>query len=338
MKRIIITIAVIAVCLLCFTQTLLGEGIIVKSNPRTYEVRVSFEVNVIRNAEPVAVVVNLPLPETNEYQTIRPIRWSHGRVLQYPENDQHFLGALFIGNERIPPGRSLTVFHEFEITMYDYEVDFSKIGEIYPYNRNTPLYHRYTSRTGDMVDPTHPIIRRIAQQLASVSENPLDFARNAYHFVGDNFQYRLVNDWSLAHTLQNGSSDCGGLSSIYISILRSAGIPARHVNAVHPANFRPNTSIPESHVWAEFFLENYGWIPVDVTGRLGSDRKHFGRICQSYWNGIIFSRDSYVSIMLNLDGSFRKQDWVVTKAWNHSRLSPNGRVDGHYSIQSRLRE
>jgi len=47
-------------------------------------------------------------------------------------------------------------------------------------------------------------------------------------------------------------------------------------------------------------LENYGWIPVEVTGRVGNKSDDFfGRVRDNYWNGIIFSRDTNVSIMLN---------------------------------------
>jgi len=102
--------------------------------------------------------------------------------------------------------------------------------------------------------PLHyPAIQRAAQQLARKSKDPLDFARKAYNYVGDNFKYRFVNttdrDWTLATTLQRGSSDCGGLSSVFISLLRSRGIPARFICAVHPVhrrNYAPHD--PETHV------------------------------------------------------------------------------------------
>ena len=64
---------------------------------------------------------------------------------------------------------------------------------------------------------------------------------------------------SLDDILNNGGATCGGLSSVYISILRNNGIPARFMTGgtVH------ESGIFGGHVWTEFYLENYGWIPVD---------------------------------------------------------------------------
>ena len=320
------------------------NDIIIKTNPRTYNVRVSFDVTVgMSNTQPVAVVVNLPLPETNEYQKIRSIRSSHGRILTYPENDQRFLAALFTGHEQLAPGTSLTVFHEFEAMLYDIEVDFSKIEKIYPYNKNTPMYRRYTGRSGDIVIPDHPAIQRAAQQLAKESKDSLDFARKAYVFVGDNFRYRTIigwDDWTLASTLQNGSSDCGGLSMVFISLLRSQGIPARHILAVSPTAVMQcpvsGELRPSIHAWAEFYLENYGWIPVDVTFRRGNKNgDYFGRVRQDRWQGIIFSRDADISV-LNLNGTTRKVSALQTEAWWHT--STREGMVGTYRIQSRLVE
>jgi hypothetical protein len=59
---------------------------------------------------------------------------------------------------------------------------------------------------------------------------------------------------TLADILSDGGGDCGNLSSIYISLLRAKGIPARHVVA-----------IGGNHVWSEFYIQDFGWVPVDVT-------------------------------------------------------------------------
>ena len=56
--------------------------------------------------------------------------------------------------------------------------------------------------------------------------------------------------------LDNGG-DCGNQASVFISLLRAKGIPARHVVLCR---------VGSAHVRAEFYLAGYGWIPADPNG------------------------------------------------------------------------
>jgi len=56
--------------------------------------------------------------------------------------------------------------------------------------------------------------------------------------------------------LKRGKGDCASFASVFVTLCRRAGIPAR------PAlGFIEGTN--KWHVWAEFWLPNVGWIPVD---------------------------------------------------------------------------
>jgi len=61
-------------------------------------------------------------------------------------------------------------------------------------------------------------------------------------------------------------------------LCRAVGIPAR-IQAGFSFH-RPSETLEDGHMWAEYYLENYGWIPVDVTWRLfdAIDDKHFSSI------------------------------------------------------------
>jgi transglutaminase-like putative cysteine protease len=62
---------------------------------------------------------------------------------------------------------------------------------------------------------------------------------------------------SALRALLTGQGDCGYFASLFAATCRSVGIPARGV-----------TGIVEGqgwHVWAEFYLPGFGWIPADPT-------------------------------------------------------------------------
>jgi len=65
--------------------------------------------------------------------------------------------------------------------------------------------------------------------------------------------------------LQNRYGVCDELTSLFIAMLRSIGIPARFVSGIAYTN---SELFPEKwgpHGWAEVYFPNYGWVPFDVT-------------------------------------------------------------------------
>jgi len=80
--------------------------------------------------------------------------------------------------------------------------------------------------------------------------------------------------WALEKRL----GDCSEYSYLFVALCRAAGIPAR-IQAGF-AFHSENEVLEDGHMWAEYYLENYGWVPVDVTWRLFDviDDRHFGSI------------------------------------------------------------
>ena len=65
--------------------------------------------------------------------------------------------------------------------------------------------------------------------------------------------------------LQNRYGVCDELTSLFIAMLRSVGVPARFVSGIAYTN---SELFPEKwgpHGWAEVYFPDYGWIPFDVT-------------------------------------------------------------------------
>jgi hypothetical protein len=78
--------------------------------------------------------------------------------------------------------------------------------------------------------------------------------------------------------LEKGVGDCSEYSYLFVALCRAAEIPAR-VQAGF-AFHRVGEALEDGHMWAEYYLENYGWVPVDATWRLfdAMDYRHFGSI------------------------------------------------------------
>lgn len=64
-------------------------------------------------------------------------------------------------------------------------------------------------------------------------------------------------------TLAQRGGKCADISSVFVAVARSAGIPAREVFGLRLGKKDGDDITGGHHCWAEFYLPGYGWIPVD---------------------------------------------------------------------------
>ena len=68
-----------------------------------------------------------------------------------------------------------------------------------------------------------------------------------------------------SEVLKSRQGVCGDISSLFMALARSVGIPARFVSGIAYTN---SDLFPEkwgAHGWAEVYFPSYGWVPFDVT-------------------------------------------------------------------------
>ena len=150
---------------------------------------------------------------------------------------------------------------KFQYTAYEtyYDIDPEKIGQ---YDKDSDLYKLYT-REENWIEFT-PEVEALVEEIVDDEENPYLQAKRIYDWLIDNMEYRYpaMAERGVKYSLPRRSGDCGEYSLIFIACCRYLGIPARPVLG--------GLAIPgeegfRGHAWAEFYLPNYGWIPVDAT-------------------------------------------------------------------------
>ena len=116
-----------------------------------------------------------------------------------------------------------------------------------------------------VVDET---VTRLAKEAATGRAGELQKARAIYDYVIAHMRYdKTTPGWGRGDTLracQLGAGNCTDFHSLFISMSRSLGIPARFViGASIPTE--PTGQIPGYHCWAEFYSPEHGWVPVDAS-------------------------------------------------------------------------
>jgi len=132
----------------------------------------------------------------------------------------------------------------------------------------------------------HPVIQNAVRVCIGDEKNPYWIARKIFNYLIDNMYYERVGGWNTAPTvLARGNGSCSEYTFIYIAMCRAAGLPARYVGSVVVRG--DDASMDDVfHRWAEVYLPNYGWIPVDPSGgdnELPRDRAYyFGHLANRF--------------------------------------------------------
>jgi len=212
----------------------------------------------------------------------RPIEWdgqedvSVEEVSPPPTNegtDPVFGNGMYFWQMGHEPkqGESISFKTLFTLTAYETTTTVDP-DKVQPYDQDAPRYTLYT-RSERFIEATHPRIAEIADQVAGEETNPYLLARRFYDYVIDSANYQLLGEGLLgAQTLAStGQGECGDYAALFVALCRTKGIPARPV-----VGYWAISGIEQTHVWAEFYLEALGWVPVDPTiGQDQPDRRDY---------------------------------------------------------------
>jgi transglutaminase-like putative cysteine protease len=117
--------------------------------------------------------------------------------------------------------------------------------------------------------PLQGVIAELSAQQTSGIREPLAKARAIYNYVIATMRYdKSGTGWGngdaiWACTAKRGN--CTDFHSVFIGMMRAAGIPARfEIGFPLPADLHDG-AVPGYHCWAQFYVEPYGWIPVDAS-------------------------------------------------------------------------
>ncbi len=158
---------------------------------------------------------------------------------------------------------NIKVLFSFRHFRQEFDIDPSQIGD---YDWESPLYIENTLSTESIY--YNEEMKDLAGRIIGEEKNAYLQARLLYDYVVENIFYSLIAHASLEaegipeslFAMEHGYGDCGMQSMFFAALCRSIGIPART-----PGGFQLFSGQLGTHFWAEFYLPNYGWIPVDTS-------------------------------------------------------------------------
>ena len=110
-----------------------------------------------------------------------------------------------------------------------------------------------------------PYIQETVRKIVGKEENPYWIARKIFNFLIDKVEYEMVGGWDIPEVvIKRGKGSCSEYTFAFIAMCRAAGLPARYQGSVVVRG--DDASVDDAfHRWAEIYLPNYGWAPIDVS-------------------------------------------------------------------------
>jgi transglutaminase-like putative cysteine protease len=139
-----------------------------------------------------------------------------------------------------------------------------------------------------------PAMKQTAAEIVGDETNPLAKARRIFHWINAKIRYHAEEEYGIIpsfseHALTRRRGDCGVQATLFVTLCRAAGVPARWQSGwqTRPGNV-------DMHDWAEIYVAPWGWLPVDPS--YGLNKSDDPAVREFYFG----HQDSY-RMIVNLD-------------------------------------
>ncbi len=193
-------------------------------------------------------------------------------------HDRSVHNTMFM-QQPVTEGKDTHFGYEIEYTAYGqyFAPDFI-LANIKDYDKTSELYQKYTA-----LEAPHIVrLDSLAKAIVGNETNPFRQSELVYDWIVSRYPWAGAREYSTLgcipeYVLAEGHGDCGQVTLLYISLMRTLGVPARW-----ESGWTTDTGRENLHDWAETYYEGVGWVPVDTSyGRMtGLNEKNL----RDYWS------------------------------------------------------
>ncbi len=209
----------------------------------------------------------IPLPHSDPYQTVDDLKIESPFPYAKHRDPEYGNEYLYL---QVPAGKLATaaeVHISFHATRQEHRVVLDRPVSAQSAGVNQSVLQRFLKP--DRRVPLDGVIAELSAQETRGIPDPLEKARAIYNYVVATMRYdKSGTGWGngdaiWACTAKRGN--CTDFHSLFIGMMRAAGIPARFEIGFPLPTDQHEGAVPGYHCWAQFYIEPYGWIPVDAS-------------------------------------------------------------------------
>jgi len=231
---------------------------------RSYTVNYSVDIRVLEATKPNTLYLWVPRPVYSPSQ--RNISDISHNVEPFVENHK---GVSLYKLENLGNGTNQSIKLTFRVDVYAVETEITSPSLK---QETHPVAAAYTQST-TLIPAGNAQIKSAVNAIIGREQNPYNKAKLLYDWFISNIQITQSapsNAENIAAVLDSKSSDPYSASLLYTAMLRAAGVPCIPLAGVLISG---NETI--RHYWTEFWLNDFGWVPVDPVMGAGAVPQQF---------------------------------------------------------------
>jgi transglutaminase-like putative cysteine protease len=238
-----------------------AAGVDAEEVSRTFQFKYRAVVKEIpSNAQKVEVWI--PFPTSDAYQTISRVSIDAPRPITITREPEYGDSMLYVRVDR-PEQPQIPIEVSFTATRREHVHRTA--------DTRTPRPLSAAERTRflrpDRLVPTDGRIRQLALEVTKGKRSELDKARAIYAHVTRSVKYdKSGTGWGRGDALyvcDARAGNCTDFHALVIGMARAVGLPAKFAIGFPLPAKRGSGEIPGYHCWAEVYVRDIGWIPLD---------------------------------------------------------------------------
>ncbi len=256
------------------TDITLPAGEKLYSLRKTYVVQLTADIESLNSKTGTNITLRIPRPI--EYARQPEVQLSECSPAPVIENFRdtiiHQLELPKSGSQE----KKYTFSSNFIITTYSVHTSVNE-KLVKPYTEKSRLLYKAATAEDSLIHPSDPVISAFAKKAVGKESNPYVQAKLIYDSMIENFALQSTlnsADRNPTTLITKRSGDAYEFAIVYTASLRSLGIPAYPMGGILVDSNLKTTN----HWWCEFYIENFGWIPVDVSLGTGASYKSFRHV------------------------------------------------------------
>ena len=233
-------------------------GTKVRLNKKSITVSAEVTVSDIHAEEKNTLFLKVPLPiETYSQHNVEILSIT---PVPFVKNYQ---GASIHQYENSDLSTRIHIRQEYTVAAYETAVKLNPMNVKIGAHQNQALYDNYAIAT-EFIPANNEIIQKTAAAIVQNEKNPYLQAKKIYTYLLNTLEIIPASPFNAGlspeKALTAKRADTYDAAVLFAALIRACGIPAQPIAGII-------VDVSETvypHCWAEFYLEGFGWIPVDI--------------------------------------------------------------------------
>ncbi|WP_461246014.1 transglutaminase domain-containing protein [Treponema sp. R6D11] len=218
---------------------------------RSYTVTYSVDIRITDASRPNMLYLWIPKPVNAPSQ--RNVTLVSRTIEPFMEN---YKGVSLYKLENLLAGTSQSINLSYRVEVYSVGVEIKPLSIK---QESTELSSAYT-KNSSLIPSDSQQIKAAVNSIINREQNPYFKAKVIYDWIINNIQIsNSTSTKSIVDALERKRGDSYAAALLYTAMTRAAGVPCIPVAGVL-INQNGHTL---RHYWAEFWIDGFGWIPVD---------------------------------------------------------------------------